>query len=90
MGERYRIHVRGHLDDRWTDWFGGLELHRQDDGTTVLSGPIVDQAALHGVIACIRDLGLPLLAVDRADAADGRASRDPPPDHATRNSGRSD
>ena len=76
--EIYRIHVRGHLDDRWTDWFGGLELCRQDDGTTLLVGPIVDQAALHGVIACIRDLGLPLLAVDRLKGADGKASRDPP------------
>ncbi len=67
----YRVHVRGHLDDRWTDWFGGLELRREDDGTTVLVGPIVDQAALHGVLKCIRDLGLPLLAVDRVTASEG-------------------
>jgi len=65
MDEIYRIRVRGHLDDRWTDWFGGLELQREDDGTTVLVGPIVDQAALHGVLKGIRDLGLPLLSVDR-------------------------
>ncbi len=65
MAETYRIRVNGHLADRWADWFGGLELRRQDDGTTELVGPIVDQAALHGVLACIRDLGLPLLAVDR-------------------------
>jgi hypothetical protein len=63
MDELYRIRVRGHLDDRWADWFGGLDLQRQDDGTTVLVGPIVDQAALHGVLARIRDLGLPLLEV---------------------------
>ena len=65
MDEIYRIRVRGHLDDRWVDWFGGLELQREDDGTTVLFGPIVDQAALHGVLKGIRDLGLPLLSVDR-------------------------
>ena len=72
MDEIYRIRVRGQLDDRWSDWFGGLDLRRQDDGTTLLVGPIVDQAALHGVLACIRDLGLPLLAVDRVTATDGR------------------
>jgi hypothetical protein len=75
MNETYRIRVRGHLDDRWAEWFGGLDLQRQDDGTTLLVGPIVDQSALHGVLACIRDLGLPLLTVDRVTEADGR----PPP-----------
>ncbi len=65
MAEIYRIRVRGHLADRWSDWLGGLTVQLQRDGTTVLVGPIVDQAALHGVIARIRDLGLPLLAVDR-------------------------
>jgi hypothetical protein len=73
MDDIYRIRVRGHLDDRWADWFGGLDLQRQDNGTTVLVGPIVDQAALHGMLACIRDLALPLLAVDRVTESDGRA-----------------
>ncbi len=59
----YEFRLKGHLDDRWSDWFGGLAVQRQEDGTTVLLGPIVDQAALHGVIARIRDLGLPLLSV---------------------------
>ena len=63
MSEFYRIRVGGHLDDRWSDWFGGLAVQRQEDGTTVLVGPVVDQAALHGVIVRIRDLGLPLLSV---------------------------
>ena len=63
MVDTYRIRVRGHLDDRWSDWLGGLAVQRQEDGTTLLVGPVVDQAALHGVIIRIRDLGLPLLSV---------------------------
>jgi hypothetical protein len=64
MDDIYRIHVRGQLDDHWSDWLEGLAIQRQADGTTLLVGPVVDQAALYGVIARIRDLGLPLLAVD--------------------------
>ena len=63
MVDTYRFRVKGHLNDRWSDWFGGLAVQRQDDGTTVLVGAVVDQAALHGVIIRIRDLGLPLLSV---------------------------
>ena len=66
MVDTYRFRVRGHLDDRWSDWFGGLAVQRREDGTTVLIGPVVDQAALHGVIVQIRDLGLPLLSVMQA------------------------
>ena len=65
MVDTYHLRVSGHLDDRWSAWLGGLVVQRQEDGTTVLLGPVVDQAALHGVIACIRDLGLPLLSVRR-------------------------
>jgi hypothetical protein len=72
MADTYRFRVRGHLDDRWSDWFGGLAVQRRDDGTTVLVGPVVDQAALHGVIIRIRDLGLPLLSVRRAAKPHGR------------------
>jgi hypothetical protein len=86
MDETYRIRVRGHLDDRWADWFGGLDLQRQDDGTTLLVGPIVDQSALHGVFACIRDLGLPLLTVDRVTESAGR----PPPKGQGEAAGRSE
>ena len=71
MTDTYRIRVRGHLHDRWSEWFGGLAIHLQEDGTTVLVGPVVDQAALHGVIIRIRDLGLPLLSVSRVVDSDG-------------------
>ena len=63
MVDIYRFRVRGHLDDRWSKWLGGLTVQRQEDGTTVLVGPVVDQAALHGVFVRIRDLGLILLSV---------------------------
>ncbi len=63
MVDIYRFRVRGHLKDRWSDWLGGLAVQRHEDGTTVLVGPVVDQAALHGVIIRIRDLGLILLSV---------------------------
>ncbi len=73
MADTYRIRVRGHLDDRWSEWFEGLVIHLQEDGTTVLVGPVVDQAALHGVIIRIRDLGLPLLSVSRVVEPHGSA-----------------
>ena len=66
MVDTYRFRVKGHLNDRWSDWLGGLAIHLQEDGTTLLVGSIVDQAALHGVLIRIRDLGLPLLLVKRA------------------------
>ena len=60
---RYEIRVGGHLNDRWVAWFDGLGLRREGDGTTVIHGPIADQAALHGVLGKVRDTGLPLLSV---------------------------
>ena len=68
MSKFYRIRVRGHLDDSWSEWFEGLRLTREANGETVLSGPIVDEAALHGFLAKVRDLGLPLLAVNRVES----------------------
>ncbi len=62
-GGSYEIRLKGHLDARWTDWFDGLTLTQESAGTTVLSGSVVDQAALHGLLGKVRDLGLPLIAV---------------------------
>jgi hypothetical protein len=70
--ERYEIRIKGHLDNRWADWFSGLTLSREGNGVTLLTGPVVDQAALHGVLRKVRDLGMPLLSVTRVgpDQAD--------------------
>jgi hypothetical protein len=65
----YEIRVAGHLDDHWSTMLGDLTLVRLEDGTTSLTGPIVDQAQLHGVLASVRDLGVPLLSLRVADAA---------------------
>ena len=59
----YEIRVKGHLDGPWSEWFDGLAIANVEDGDTILSGEIVDQAALHGMLAKVRDLGLPLIAV---------------------------
>jgi hypothetical protein len=67
MSEIYRIRLKGHLADHWTEWFDGLTITHLDNGETVLEGPVIDQAALHGMLNKIRDLGLPLLAVDRVE-----------------------
>ncbi len=59
----YDIRVKGHLDGRWSEWFDGLEITNLENGEALLSGEIVDQAALHGLLGRVRDLGLPLVAV---------------------------
>jgi len=64
---RYEIRLKGHLETRWAAWFDGLSLTHESDGTTVIHGPIVDQAALHGVLQKVRDLGLPLVSVTQVD-----------------------
>jgi hypothetical protein len=63
----YRIRVRGGLDSRWSDWFDGFAVTPQANDETLLTGPVADQAALHGLLAKIRDLGLPLLSVKRVE-----------------------
>jgi hypothetical protein len=67
---RYEIRIRGHLGSRWATWFDGMTLTAMSDGTTVLDGPVVDQAALHGVLHKVRDTGLPLLSVNQVDIGD--------------------
>lgn len=61
----YEIRVQGMLDESWSEWFGGLDVQPSASGVTVLAGPIRDQAALHGLLNKIRDLGLPLLGVEK-------------------------
>jgi hypothetical protein len=64
----YEIRLGGRLDPRWAAWFDGLTLTSAADGSTVLTGPVIDQAALHGVLRQVRDLGLPLVSVTQLDA----------------------
>ena len=85
---RYEIRIKGHLDDKWADWFEGLTITREDNGDTLLTGPVVDQAALHGLLRKVRDLGLPLIAAilidpkqadvphTNADAAHNRSAKE--------------
>jgi hypothetical protein len=60
----YQIRVKGHLGRQWMDWFEGLVITLDEDGSTLLTGPVIDQAALHGILRKVRDLGLPLLSVN--------------------------
>jgi len=69
----YQIRIRGHLGRQWADWFDGLTITLDDNGDTLLTGPVVDQAALHGLLRKVRDVGMPLISVvrvkpDHADA----------------------
>ena len=75
----YQIRLKGHLDSQWTDWFEGLSITLEEDGDTLLTGPVVDQAALHGLLKKVRDLGMPLISVncikaDHPDAPDVKHS----------------
>jgi hypothetical protein len=72
----YQIRIKGHLGPEWTDWFEGLTIKLEDNGETLLTGPVVDQAALHGLLRKVRDLGMPLLSVNlvahgQAEASNG-------------------
>jgi hypothetical protein len=67
----YEIRVKGHLDGCWSDWFDGMEVTNLESGEALLCGHVVDQAALHGVLTKVRDLGLPLLAVRDVGPAGG-------------------
>ena len=77
----YEIRLKGHLDTRWAAWFEGMAFAREDDGTTRIHGPVADQAALHGLLQRVRDLGLPLISVmqidpQETDGSEGDANTD--------------
>ena len=63
----YQIKLKGHLNENWADWFDEMSFTHQTDGTTTLTGEIVDQSALHGVLKKVRDLGLPLISVNQVE-----------------------
>ena len=63
----YQIRIEGHLDPQWTDWFERLTLTTEESGETLLTGPVIDQAALYGLLKKVRDLGMPLIAVNRIE-----------------------
>ena len=73
-GGSYEIRLKGRLDARWAAWFGGLGLTHEGAGTTVIHGPVADQAALHGLLNKVRDLGLPLVSVTRVGPTGSDAS----------------
>ncbi len=63
----YRIWIKGHLGQQWMDWFEGLTITLEENGDMLLTGPVIDQAALHGILKKVRDLGMPLLSVNSVD-----------------------
>ena len=63
----YQIRIKGHLGSGWSDWFGGLTITLSDNGDTLLTGPLIDQAALHGLLKKVRDVGMTLLSVNRVE-----------------------
>ena len=69
----YQIRIKGRLDQGWTDWFEGLAITEDGNGDTLMSGPVVDQAALHGLLKKVRDLGIPLLSVTCIENSKGNA-----------------
>lgn len=76
---KYQIRIEGQLDQQWTDWFEGFTITQEEGGRTVLTGNIVDQSALHGLLKKVRDLGIPLVSVNRIETAGS-----PNPDQITK------
>ena len=73
MSKNYQIRIKGHLDNQWADWFEGLTITREEDGNTLLTGPIVDQSALYGLLKKVRDLGMTLVSVNGVDLGKAEA-----------------
>jgi hypothetical protein len=71
----YQIRLKGQLDSHWIDWFEGLSITLEENGDTLLTGPVVDQAALHGLLKKVRDLGMPLVSVNRVQLNETHPSR---------------
>ena len=71
----YEIRIKGHLNHRWADWFEGLTITLEDQGDTLLTGPVVDQAALHGLLKRVRDLGMALVSVNQVQSQETGQNR---------------
>jgi hypothetical protein len=80
--ERYEIRINGHLGSRWAAWFDGMTLTSRSDGTTVIEGAVVDQAALHGLLRKLRDIGLPLISVMPTESDQSRSGATEPHERA--------
>jgi hypothetical protein len=72
----YQIRVKSHLDSDWTDWFEGLTITLEEHGDTLLTGPVIDQAALHGLLKKVRDLGMPLVSVNPVQCNETRLEKE--------------
>ena len=72
----YEIRLKGHLDGRWAAWFEGMTITLEDNGDTLLTGPVVDQAALHGLLKRVRDLGMPLVSVSSNETYQNRSKKE--------------
>ena len=70
----HEIKIKGHLDSQWTDWFEGLTISLDENGDTLLTGPVIDQAALHGLLKKVRNLGMPLVSVNRVQVNESHPS----------------
>ena len=85
----YQIRIKGHLGAQWTDWFEGLTITLEDNGETLLTGPVVDQAALYGLLKKVRDLGIPLLSVNCVEPGQADATQVKPAGPIQRNTAKS-